>query len=313
MKLAAVCIVLLCAAQAAASAASTETGVVQAGTAEIAYLECAPKDTDYCNAGGGAVYSIRVDRLGRRLLASPGSDPAWSPDGRHLAYSRGDGGIWIVRADGTGRQWLTAPSRRTRTIDLSPTWSPDGRRIAFSRNWNPPGDSARTELYVVQVRTRRLRLLTGTRKLREDGPAWSPDGRSIAFAGGRQGGAHARDDGIYVLDLASRRSTRLTSGVHRSPDWSPDGRTLVFASGYESGAIHVVNRNGTGMKMIVPVTKAVGSPSWSPDGSRIAYARAVGERRESHQVLIVRSSGKGSRLFLRGAWSPDWRPRPDAR
>ena len=263
-------------------------------------MECAPNDTDYCNAGGGAVYSVRVDRLGRRLLARPGSQPSWSPDGRHLAYSKGDGGIWIVSADGTGRRRLTTPSRATLTIDSSPTWSPDGRRIAFSRNWKPRGDSARTELYVVQVRTRRRRPLTGTRKVHEGGPAWSPDGRLIAFGG---------DRGIHVFDLSSGRSTRLTTGVHGAPDWSPDGTKLVFASGYESGAIFVANRNGAGMRTIVPVTKDVGSPSWSPDGSRIAYARAVGERRKSHQILIVSSTGKGSRLFLRGAWDPDWRPR----
>jgi TolB protein len=305
MKASVLCLVLAYAVVAAASAASNSTRTAS-GTSEIAYTECAKKDTDYCNLGQSAVYSMRVDGSHRRLLARMGREPAWSPDGRYLAYVYD--GIWIVRADGTRRRRLTTPDRATRTIDGGPAWSPDGRRIVFSRNWIPPGDSQRTELYVVSVASVRLRLLTGTRTRHEGGPGWSPDGRVIAFGVGS--GLRPRDNGLYLLDLASGRTKRLTSGPDGGPDWSPDGRTIAFASGYERRALYLIKPNGMGKRTIVAPGKPVAAPSWSPNGSKIAYARAVGDARASSQILIVGAGGKGSRLLLRGATEPDWRPNP---
>jgi Tol biopolymer transport system component len=59
-----------------------------------------------------------------------GWGPAWSPDGKRLAFSRSAGDfaqIVVINADGSGLASLTADSFTSR----SPTWSPDGRRIAY--------------------------------------------------------------------------------------------------------------------------------------------------------------------------------------
>ena len=97
------------------------------------------------NTFASSIYVVRADGSGLRKLADRASDPAWSPDGRHIAFvtdrdengrlSYGDRAffaneLYVMDADG-GR-----PVRLTRTRRLnerSPAWSPDARRIAYQR------------------------------------------------------------------------------------------------------------------------------------------------------------------------------------
>ena len=94
---------------------------------------------DFCFS----LYVVRTDGSGLRDVTSeldrrgpgrgPASDPAWSPDGRKLAFVRlsADLGepIYVVNADGSGLRRLT----RGPALDADPAWSPDGRKLAFVR------------------------------------------------------------------------------------------------------------------------------------------------------------------------------------
>jgi TolB protein len=82
------------------------------------------KDIFVARADGAS--PVRVTRA-----EGPDSDPAWSPNGRWIAYSAGAGAhvrIWIMRANGRGKHAITQGP-----LDVEPTWSPDGRSIAFTR------------------------------------------------------------------------------------------------------------------------------------------------------------------------------------
>jgi len=282
-------------ATAAVSAAGASGTIVYTGCT-ARWKACA----SYYSAPGSrsAIYSIRSDGSRRRRLILNASNPSWSPSGRRIAYA-GRGGIWVARADGKLRRRLTIASRRG--FDLDPSWSPDGRKIVFMRD-----RGRRSDLYTVEVRTRRQKRLTETPKMWEFSPAWSPDGKTIAYE---------RSNGIFVLDLVTRQSTKLTSGdfTQWAPDWSPDGTKIAVVT-TDPWALVVMNRDGSGRRTIAshavgfaPVSDE-GSPSWSPDGRHIAYDVPTRSRSRQPRILIAPVEGQGRiRLLVRGGVEPDWR------
>ena len=143
--------------------------------------------------------------------------PAWSPDGRRIAfqaYRSGTWNIWTVGADGAG----VTPVTSGPFDDREPHWSPDGARIAFSSD-----RGGNYDVWIVTIATGELRQLT-TNAANDYMPAWSPDGREIAFASDR------RDQpGVYAVTPDEARSERLLEPVAgaRSPSWSPDGRVVA--------------------------------------------------------------------------------------
>ena len=161
---------------------------------------------DFCFS----LYVVNSDGSGLRNLTSklaagghpgagPASDPAWSPDGRKLAFVRLNAGlgapIYVVEADGSGLRRLT----RSPALDADPTWSPDGRKLAFVRDRD--GNS---EVYVMSANGSGQRNLTSNPAYDAD-PAWSPDARKIAFASNRDG-----KYGVYVMNADGSGQRRLT-------------------------------------------------------------------------------------------------------
>jgi Tol biopolymer transport system component len=106
-------------------------------------------------------------------------DPAWSPDGKQIAWSNG-GDIWIIDADGTQPHRLTtswkADLGRPAGAFTSPAWSPDGTKIAMqvrmARDGNGPWADGDFGICVVDVDGSNLRLVTGNQDAHR--PSWMP-------------------------------------------------------------------------------------------------------------------------------------------
>jgi hypothetical protein len=221
-------------------------------------------------------------------------DPAWSPDGRRIAYYSnitGNGEIWVMNADGSGAYQVTNhPSE-----ELHPAWSPDGSQIAFVSE----RDRTR-EIYVVPAGGGQSRRLT-TNDTDESYPAWSPDGTQIAFAGSQlgQGGLWTmRADGS---DGANPTRISAIGGTFVDTYWR-GGRIYFAAANTQHGAdynIYSVLPDGGGWSFHATGPGDDRSPSWSPNGSQMAFTNSSN--------LYVTPPGP-TKLFD-GAIEPNWAPK----
>jgi Tol biopolymer transport system component len=212
--------------------------------------------------------------------------PAWSPDGRWLAFHShrsptpvtsyfGAGStddIWLARADApaTTERRLTEFGHEAGMAD----WAPDGRRLAFVSYPRPGPSSLRT--YVVSIDPDSGRS-TGTSMLPlPDGVistetlAWSPDGRSLAIESKTTGPNHA----LWLLDLASgtgRSLLQYPSPTFGGVDFTPDGRRLVFGALLdERMQVYVLDLESNSVRPLTRAADGAFLPQVSPDGRWVA-------------------------------------------
>jgi len=272
----------------------------------------------YC---GKEIFVINADGSGLRRLtrnAVPDWDPAWSPDGQKIAWSRSQGtgaDVFVMHADGSDQQNLTPkPGNRG-----EPRWSPDGRAILFTavppgQPHTPPTPSAgpyRNDVYVMNADGSGQRKLTHTREAGEFGPAWSPDGQQIAFT------RHAGPSGevrIVVMNADGSAKHAVTPKLAHTGDgwtrvtaaWSPDGRRIAFDYHY---AIYVVNADGSGLRRLA--LNAFTFDSWSPDGQKLIFFRGARSPRAtppkpSPGLWVMNADGSGQRNLTRDGYAATW-------
>lgn len=238
--------------------------------------------------------------------SSSETDPAWSPDGKRIAFTTdrdGNREIYVIDADGTNSARLTNGA----AADYHPAWSPDGTRIAFvsERDGN-------AEIYVMNADGSNPARLTNHGAGDQD-PAWSPDGRRIAFTTFRVGATPQ----VYLMDADGTALVRFTTTSGQQPAWSPDGTRLVFATQYCPGfytcapALFVQLTTGTGSAQRLEAVLG-DAPAWSPDGRLLAFDAVTCDFYfyvcDRAGIQVARLDGSSPVGGLSGH-SPAWRPR----
>ena len=280
-----------------------------------------------------------------RLTSDPAEEyaPAWSPDGRYIAYTvkdnKGNFDITRIQADGGHPIRLTINP----TYDGLPAWSPDGSEIAFESDRDLHAD-----IWAMDINGQ------NPRKLSRSGeghftPIWSPTGTWILYESIPLTSELSGNRELWVMDREGRNARKLadgfnpqerdlffTSGHFHLPSqettlakpartltvskpydiftcglsWSPDGKRIAFESVRGgSVAIWVMNSDGSNPAQLTRDLSNNWHPAWSPDGNRIAFAS---DRSGNYDLWVMDADGHHAMPLtehpasdFRPAWSPD--------
>jgi TolB protein len=222
------------------------------------------------------------------------TDPAWSPDGKSIAFSSqrsGSGDIFVMDVSGRNVRQLTSSAPN----DSQPSFSPDGTEIAFQRGLH---------LWVMKADG------TGAHRVTHDSapersPAWSPNGRWIAYSRD-DAGTPVREVWLVHPDGSGRHQLTSIAASANTPAWSPDGRQLVFSDDARGGGFKLwtIGVGGIGIRRLATSTQAF-EPAWSPDGKTIAFSTSEG------LIVTIPVGGTTETTLTKGKEndsSPAWNP-----
>ncbi|MBN1284975.1 MAG: PD40 domain-containing protein [Anaerolineae bacterium] len=250
---------------------------------------------DPLQVGGSIVYTLRTQGqddlyavvVGRgepvRLTdhAEDDRDPAWAPDGVHLAFASHRDGNWeLYVLDTTGG----AVTRLTDDPDFqgAPSWSPDGQWIVYESY-----KEENLDLYILKVDGAEGPYRLTYNPWPDMEPVWSPGGRHIAYTSWQ-----GSSPDIYVLALDNpneQNAANLTNTpdlYEDYPAWSPDGLNLAYSAYDPATGIEMVEIRPFDNPGASPIRVGQGSqPAWAPNGGSVVFA--AGRPGFPHDQLIA--------------------------
>lgn len=255
--------------------------------------------------GGSRRYALivsDVDGANRHEVASgsqPILSPAWSPDGRQLAYmtyAEHRAQIVVQGADGGGRRVVV----QSDNTSSAPAWSPDGSQLAVSLS-NAQGNM---DIYLVGAGGGTPKRLTDHAGIDTE-PVFSPDGGSIYFTSDRAGSPQ-----IYRMGRGGGGAERVVVGGNYSSnaELSPDGQYMALTrqsgGGYQIGLYELAGGRFTAL------TKGSldEGATFAPNGEMLMYTATEGGRSVLKLINlkgeVVQTLSDPSGRLRDPAWAP---------
>jgi Tol biopolymer transport system component len=272
-----------------------------------------------------AIYSVngdgtdlkRVTAEGDRIIGSP--FPAWSPDGRQIAFVKWTQGIsggsvptelYLIDRDGTNRRKLPIrvtehPGERSDVV-TGMAWSLDGKMLAVTRLsglYVMPLDQMGEPKPVYQEKP----------ELNTSSPVWSPDGKKIAFYSwsNPSGSEFEHSAAVHVVNADGTKEVTVGTRVVKSRflqqdipmRWSADGRQLFFPMMLANASVFAVREYVAYVDGVGEMQETGYTPlrHASPDGNRLVYVKQ--HRDEANEVIVMNADGSGVRQVKS---DPDW-------
>ena len=258
----------------------------------------------------------------KQLTEDGGTQPAFSPDGKKIAYVKEKpqktdvpkSDVWVIpAAGGTPVQVSDLPERAT-----GPIWSPDGKMIAFTR-MVPLSDGSK-EICIVPVSETGNPEASPTQielplETWDFLAGWTLDNKIGVLL------TNPEHQAIYTVPASGGNATQVTpQGHYYSPRWSPDGKRIYLRSPDGPDGIASVPSEG-GEIFISPIEadSMIGGPlQWggnvvSPDGKKIVFCASKKDNKpysSTHIYTIPVEGGEPKQLTIRPGWDrfPCWSP-----
>lgn len=229
-----------------------------------------PNCLQYC--AGWHVLTVGTDGSGLTEIARDARAPAWSPDGRRIAYESGTGrndlggasGVTISAPDGSAAVKVPAFNLDD---NVGPVWSPRGGELAFQSH---TADGRRLDVDVVRADGTHKRQLA-----RGGDPSWSPDGHRLAFI---------RDGGLFTIGSTGKGARRVSRKGEFvvGQAWAPHGDLIAYVEGKRGkncracvvqGSLRLETVNAKSGRVRVLMVQQQwffwGNPVWMPSAKRV--------------------------------------------
>ncbi|HEX5419261.1 MAG TPA: Tol-Pal system beta propeller repeat protein TolB [Gammaproteobacteria bacterium] len=282
------------------------TGIPGVFSTRIAYIS---QESD---ASGAMHYRLIVadaDGANAAVVVNsmdPLMSPAWSPDGRRIAYVSFEGSrpaIYVQTLRTGNRERVSARPG----VNGAPAFSPDGRMLALTLS----DVQGNLDIFTLDLASQKYTRLTDSPAIDTE-PSWSPDGKSIYFTSGRAGGPQ-----IYRMasQPGSGQPQRITfeGSYNARPRVAPDGKHVAFVHRNDQGQDRIALADpATGLTQVLSDGRLDEDPDFAPNGAMLIYAtRDKGKgvlEWVSSDGLIQQEIASGQGDVREPVWSPFPRP-----